>query len=144
MTATEWLKMQLGAKIADAKIEISAAKFFELIKQAKEMEKEQMTLLVESLKDYTKEAQCVLGNDDREPSEFVDIFLSEISDEEALSLVKEMNKQPMIFTTTEISDRVLFEQATVAMEEHYGYGCEEEIDAYFRGAKWMQSQFKNK
>jgi hypothetical protein len=38
----------------------------------------------------------------------------------------------------EISDEVLFEQATVAMEEHYGYGCETEIDAYFRGAKWMQ------
>ena len=38
---------------------------------------------------------------------------------------------------TEISDKVLFEQATVAMEERYGSGCEEEIDAYFRGAKWM-------
>jgi predicted ATP-grasp superfamily ATP-dependent carboligase len=43
---------------------------------------------------------------------------------------------------TEISDKVLFEQATVAMEQHYGYGCETEIDAYFRGAKWMQKQFK--
>ena len=43
---------------------------------------------------------------------------------------------------TEISDKVLFEQSTVAMEEHYGYGCETEIDAYFRGAKWMQKQFK--
>ena len=42
MTATEWLKMQLGAKIADAKIEISEAKFFELIKQAKEMEKQDL------------------------------------------------------------------------------------------------------
>lgn len=40
-----------------------------------------------------------------------------------------------------ILDKVLFEQATVAMEEHYGYGCETEIDAYFRGAKWMQKQF---
>lgn len=135
MTAVEWLEERWTTQGTLHSSDLS---------QAKEMEKEQMTLLVESLKDYTKEAQCVLGNDDREPSEFVDIFLSEISDEEALSLVKEMNKQPMIFTTTEISDRVLFEQATVAMEEHYGYGCEEEIDAYFRGAKWMQSQFKNK
>jgi aldehyde:ferredoxin oxidoreductase len=40
-----------------------------------------------------------------------------------------------------ISDKVLFEQATVSMEEHYGYDCETEIDAYFRGAKWMQKQF---
>lgn len=44
-------------------------------------------------------------------------------------------------TMLTISDEVLFEQATVAMEEHYGYGCETEIDAYFRGLKWMQKQF---
>ena len=43
-----------------------------------------------------------------------------------------------------ISDEVLFEQATVAMESHYGYGCETEIDAYFRGAKWILKQFENK
>lgn len=40
----------------------------------------------------------------------------------------------------DVSDDVLFQQATVAMEKHYGYGCETEIDAYFRGAKWMQKQ----
>ena len=39
-------------------------------------------------------------------------------------------------------DKDIFDQATLAMEEHYGYGCETEIDAYFRGAKWMQEQFK--
>ena len=44
-------------------------------------------------------------------------------------------------TMLAISDDVLFEQATIAMEEHYGYDCETEIDAYFRGAKWMQKQF---
>jgi hypothetical protein len=43
---------------------------------------------------------------------------------------------------TKISDKVLFEQATVSMEEHYGYGSETEIDAYFRGAKWMQKQYE--
>jgi hypothetical protein len=41
-----------------------------------------------------------------------------------------------------ISDEVLFEQATVAMEKIYGSGCETEIDAYFRGAKWILKQFK--
>lgn len=50
----------------------------------------------------------------------------------------EQIKQNTILT---ISDKVLFEQATVAMEEMYGYGCETEIDAYFRGLKWMQKQF---
>lgn len=50
------------------------------------------------------------------------------------------NKAKEKFT---ISDEVLFEQATVAMESHYGYGCETEIDAYFRGAKWILKQLKN-
>ena len=58
---------------------------------------------------------------------------------------KAMEKEQMnhiVDTNKMVSDKVLFEQATVAMEEHYGYGCETEIDAYFRGAKWMQKQFK--
>ena len=57
---------------------------------------------------------------------------------------KEMEKEQMnhiVDTNKMVSDKVLFEQATVAMEEHYGYDCETEIDAYFRGAKWMQKQF---
>jgi len=41
-------------------------------------------------------------------------------------------------------DKDIFDQATLAMEEHYGSGCQEEIDAYFRGAKWMQEQLKQK
>ena len=129
--------------------------------------KQDLIDLVQGLKDYTKESHTILGHDDREPSEFVNIFLNEISDEEleSLSLAKELNKQPMTFVSdeisdkkrnfvfsddkdinnkniTKISDKVLFEQATVAMEEIYGYGCDSEIDAYFRGAKWMQKQFK--
>jgi hypothetical protein len=65
------------------------------------------------------------------------------------NMVKFENTNPLpnqstISSQLEISDKVLFEQATVAMEEHYGYDCETEIDAYFRGAKWMQKQFKTK
>ena len=48
----------------------------------------------------------------------------------------------MVFSQTEISDDKLFQQAIKAMEEMYGSGCDEEIDAYFRGAKWMQEQLK--
>lgn len=66
------------------------------------------------------------------------------SDDQALNLAKELNKQPMVDSQFTISDDVLFEQATVAMEEVYGSGCETEIDAYFRGAKWMLKQLKNK
>ena len=56
-------------------------------------------------------------------------------------IADEQIKQNTMLT---ISDEVLFEQATVAMEEHYGYGCETEIDAYFRGAKWAMSNIRDK
>ena len=41
-------------------------------------------------------------------------------------------------------DKDIFDQAILAMEEMYGSGCDAEIDAYFRGAKWMQKQLKKK
>lgn len=42
-------------------------------------------------------------------------------------------------------DKDIFDQAILAMEEHYGSGCQEQIDAYFRGAKCMQKSLnKNK
>jgi hypothetical protein len=37
--------------------------------------KQDLIDLVESLKNYTKESHTILGHDDREPIEFVDIFL---------------------------------------------------------------------
>lgn len=40
-----------------------------------------------------------------------------------------------------MEDKKIFEQAILAMEERYGSGCEEEIDAYFRGVKWLQEQY---
>ena len=103
--------------------------------------KQDLIDLVESLKNYTRESHTILGHDDREPIEFVDIFINEISDEEALNLADEQIKRNTMLT---ISDEVLFEQAIVAMEEMYGSGCETEIDAYFRGAKWAMSNIRDK
>lgn len=40
-TAVEWLQQQIGSKIADANIRISAPKFYELINQAKQIEIQQ-------------------------------------------------------------------------------------------------------
>ena len=37
--------------------------------------KQDLIELVQKLKDYTKESHTILGHDDREASEFVDIFL---------------------------------------------------------------------
>lgn len=41
-------------------------------------------------------------------------------------------------------DKDIFDQAILAMEEMYGKGCDSEIDAYFRGAKWYREQLKSK
>ena len=43
-------------------------------RQAKEMEKDRMIQLVQGLKDYTHESHTILGHDERDASEFVDIF----------------------------------------------------------------------
>ena len=41
-------------------------------------------------------------------------------------------------------DKDIFDQSILAMEDHYGSGCTEEIDAYFRGAIWMRDYFLEK
>jgi hypothetical protein len=70
-TAVEWLQIMLIPTPYDEEDIEHNRKCWE---QAKEMEREQKILLVKELKDYTKESQCILGNDEREASEFVDIF----------------------------------------------------------------------
>jgi hypothetical protein len=70
-TAVEWFALELYEKFemrGNGKI------FDELYNKAKEMEKQRMINLVQHLKDYTRESNNVLGFDDREASEFVDIF----------------------------------------------------------------------
>ena len=46
-----------------------------VFEQAKEMEKQRMIELVQSLKDYTHESHTILGHDEREASEFVETFI---------------------------------------------------------------------
>jgi hypothetical protein len=52
ITAVQFLEMQIGSKIADAKITISASKFFELINQAKDIDKEQKEEFFKAGKKY--------------------------------------------------------------------------------------------
>ena len=40
------------------------------------------------------------------------------------------------------SDEEIFNKSIEIMEEWYGSGCKEEIDAHFRGAKWVIKQIK--
>lgn len=49
----------------------------EKFEQAKQMEREQMILLVQQLKDYTRESNNILGYDEREAEEFVDIYYTQ-------------------------------------------------------------------
>ena len=79
-TAVEWLeKEQDNLFISYQKGFMSAGRFIflqhKLYQQAKEMEKERMIQLVQGLKDYTHESHTILGHDERNASEFVDIFL---------------------------------------------------------------------
>lgn len=69
VTAIEWLleriqDVDLTANILENQV----------IPTAKEMEKRQMIDLVQHLKDYTEESNNILGFDEREAIEFVDIF----------------------------------------------------------------------
>ena len=49
--------------------------------QQKSYSEENLCNLVQQLKDYTKEGQVILGNDEREAKEFVNIFISSLKQE---------------------------------------------------------------
>lgn len=40
------------------------------------------------------------------------------------------------------TDEEIFQKSIEIMEEWYGNGCKTEIDAHFRGAKWMKSKIQ--
>jgi hypothetical protein len=72
-TSIDWLKAELQ------KLEIqitmdSKLKLMTAIEKAKEMHYQEQIDLVQHLKDYTYESHNILGFDEREASEFVDIF----------------------------------------------------------------------
>jgi len=71
-TAVEWLVEEIN-KLTGLTIQMDEP----IIEQAKEMEKQRMIDLVQQLKDYTRESHNVLGFDEREAREFVDIFNNE-------------------------------------------------------------------
>jgi hypothetical protein len=83
-------------------------------------------------------------------SPILDELLKEISDEEALKLAKEMNKQPVIFVPYEISDEeiekvgeewchAIGEDGFVNSGDDYDI---HELPAFIAGAKWYKEQLK--
>lgn len=132
-TAVEWLVEQ----IQSGKIEViysdkihSIKCIPEIVEQAKAMEKEQ---IVDA---YAN------GSNDRLKNTITDFFNETygsnhiVDTNEMIDHIGDANKM------VEISDEEVFNQSILAMEEWYGSGCDSEIDAYFRGAKWMQKQLK--
>ena len=80
--AVEWLAksyVDLLTKLNNEEISLKEfeIQYIKLLEQAKEMEKERMIQLVQGLKDYTHESHTILGHDERDASEFVDIFYKE-------------------------------------------------------------------
>ena len=69
-TAVEWFINEIAEKYNFR----FAIYYGQEIQQAKEMEKQRMIDFVQQLKDYTRESNNVLGFDEREAGEFVEIF----------------------------------------------------------------------
>jgi len=71
-TAIDWLREQVQSNLSEP----MSPKFAELFDRANEIDRENLTNLVQSLMDYTFESHSILGHDEREASEFVEIYLS--------------------------------------------------------------------
>jgi hypothetical protein len=69
-TAVDWLIEQTRTP------DWHSLKRGDIIEQAREMEQEQLTNLVQWLMDYTRESHNILGHDDRDAFEFVEIYLN--------------------------------------------------------------------
>jgi len=70
-TVVDWLQEKIQSNLSEP----ISPKFAELFEQAREMQRKQLIALVQSLMDYTTESHSILGYDERDASEFVDIFL---------------------------------------------------------------------
>jgi hypothetical protein len=81
-TSIDWLKEQLTVQVSTVRKfrkktivkHLSFEELSKLIEKAKEMHYQEQIDLVQHLKDYTYESHNILGFDEREASEFVDIF----------------------------------------------------------------------
>jgi hypothetical protein len=72
-TAVEWLVANIDWQL----LKNTSLHYEMVVKLAKKKEKEMLCDLVQSLKDYTNESHNILGHDEREPIEFVEIFLKD-------------------------------------------------------------------
>ena len=96
-----------------------------ILEQAKEMYKEQLLDMGNQF--------AIMGEDS--PEQYYNETYESKGSDDHLPDVREMAA-----SVQKLIDKDIFNQAILAMEEMYGSGCDAEIDAYFRGAKWMRKE----
>ena len=122
-TAIDWLANELVKK------GFPIEKYgMDLLEQAKAMEKEQI------IKANEDASTNELGEFLNGKQYYNETYESKESDDH----IGDANK--MVTAVQKLIDKDIFNQAILAMEEMYGSGCDAEIDAYFRGAKWMRQE----
>jgi len=140
-TSVEWLGKELEDYGDSQFCKIDWETLDLLIEQAKEMEKQQI------IDAYNKSFELRDKPYSTADKYYNETYGSKGSDDHIVDTNEMADQFPDVRKMVEdkvqkLIDKDIFDQATLAMEEHYGSGCETEIDAYFRGAKWMQEQFK--
>ena len=125
-TAVDWLAHEINRR--GPKENNPPQWLHELYDQAKAMEKEQIidaydTTSIDELGEFLNGKQY-----------YNETYESKESDDH----IGDANK--MVTAVQKLIDKDIFNQAILAMEEMYGSGCDAEIDAYFRGAKWMRQE----
>ena len=121
-TATEWLFKQLWDEPKDK------FTWYTILDKAMQMEKEQI------IKANEDASTNELGEFLNGKQYYNETYERKVSDDH-LPDVREM-----VASVQKLIDKDIFNQAILAMEEMYGSGCDAEIDAYFRGAKWMKEE----
>jgi len=123
-TAVEWLQEQLNPDMKTMQGHIIQ----DLLDQAKAMEKEQI------IKANEDASTNELGEFLNGKQYYNETYERKVSDDH----LPDVNE--MVASVQKLIDKDIFNQAILAMEEMYGSGCDAEIDAYFRGAKWMKEE----
>ncbi len=132
-TSIEWLIEQLQAPCRTIPSHI--------IEQAKEMHyKELMDSMQKGMELQEKENNRIGF---RERNGLLGLPKQEISDEEALKLAKNMNKQPMTFVPNEISDEEI-EKAAFDYVENSEEDKWTATLTFIAGVKWYREQLKQR
>lgn len=122
-TAIDWLANELVKK------GFPIEKYgMDLLEQAKAMEKEQI------IKANEDASTNELGEFLNGKQYYNETYERKVSDDHLPDV------RGMAASVQKLIDKDIFNQAILAMEEMYGSGCDAEIDAYFRGAKWMKEE----